>query len=928
MLSTPVQAYLPSFGTRWLFRLWLGFAALIFASGCYWGWQTWRELYRHEEANLLTLSAALATSTHADLHGLEVSLLLLRQQSQDLSGTAPSPLQKLLHQYLRMQPHVAAVGMALANGKIVAAGHHGKTLAGLWQALLHPKTAPVDKVQLSIAQQDALHVCLVSKKFCVAPPVEVKTNKQDSAAWMVPVLQPGTAGRASFMALIPLLHGRLPSWRHLPIQAQGSLFLLQPDGFLEARFPVPTATSFAMPQSGIAVRYLQSHPDLQSGTFVGLSKAAGEWRMGAMVRVPGFPMVAGVGIGYAALWARWWQIFQGTFWGLLALLGLSFAGYRFLQSAERKREGVAQALWESKERAEVTLRSIGDAVIVTDADGRISSANPAAERLLGIRVPQAYGQVLSQILVLDDRKKNKQGCSQSCALRQSESSEGQSAMPPPALVLDHQGEERWIERSAELIHDRQGGDTGMVWVLRDVTETQQLQEKLRYQATHDALTDLPNRRMFLACLEHYQDQTLYSGSLLVGILDLDGFKQLNDRYGHGFGDTLLQAVAQRLLVWQRENDVVARMGGDEFALLVPGIQSVEEAKNRAQAILNVLRAPLEMAEMTVYLSASLGLTCFPTDKNSPAELLRHADLALYAAKEAGRDNYRFFHEGMDRFQDRSLEICRMTEEALEQGQLVLHYQPIVEAERGPVGVEALLRMNHPQQGLLTPAAFASALDSPRLARRIGQFVFATAFRQNQSWHRQGVHLRVSVNISAHHLLDPAFLSDLQAALDAHPELPPEKVEIEVTETAPLQDFRKAQQVLLSCQQLGVRVALDDFGTGSASLTYLQKLPADSIKIDQSFVRDILHNPKDYAIISGIVTSARLLGLEVIAEGVETWDHAALLHQLQCQCFQGYAIARPMPSDQAENWVKQYNQLFSNGNSTPPPLPPSGIKNYF
>lgn len=251
----------------------------------------------------------------------------------------------------------------------------------------------------------------------------------------------------------------------------------------------------------------------------------------------------------------------------------------------------------------------------------------------------------------------------------------------------------------------------------------------------------------------------------------------------------------------------------------------------------------------------------------------------------------------------------MTEEALEQGQLVLHYQPIVEAERGPVGVEALLRMNHPQQGLLTPAAFASALDSPRLARRIGQFVFATAFRQNQSWHRQGVHLRVSVNISAHHLLDPAFLSDLQAALDAHPELPPEKVEIEVTETAPLQDFRKAQQVLLSCQQLGVRVALDDFGTGSASLTYLQKLPADSIKIDQSFVRDILHNPKDYAIISGIVTSARLLGLEVIAEGVETRDHAALLHQLQCQCFQGYAIARPMPSDQVENWVKQYNQLF-------------------
>lgn len=924
MLSTPVQAYLPSFGTRWLFRLWLGLAALIFASGCYWGWQTWRELYRHEEANLLTLSAALATSTHADLHGLQVSLLMLRQQSQDLSGTAPSPLQKLLHQYLRMQPHVAAVGMALANGKIVAAGQEGKTLAGLWQALIHPKTAPADKVQLSVEQRDALHACLLSMKFCVAPPVELKTSKRDSGTWMVPVLQSGAKGRASFLALIPLLQGRLPSWQRLPIQTPGSLFLLQSDGFLEARFPVPTATSFAMPQSGIAVRYLQSHPDLQSGTFVGLSKAAGEWRMGAMVRVPGFPMVAGVGIGYAALWARWWQIFQGTFWGLLALLGLSFAGYRFLQSAERKREVVAQALWESKERAEVTLRSIGDAVIVTDADGRISSANPAAERLLDVRAPQACGQKLSQILAPDEREKGREEFSQSGALRQAELSEGQLGMQSPVLLLDRQGEERWIERSAALIHDQQGVDTGMVWVLRDVTETQQLQEQLYYQATHDALTDLPNRRMFLTRLESYQDRTLYPGNLLVGILDLDGFKQLNDRYGHGFGDTLLQAVAQRLLAWQRENDVVARMGGDEFGLLIPGIQSVEEAENRARAMLNSLRAPLEMAEMTVYLSASLGLSCFPTDKSSPAELLRHADLALYAAKEVGRDTYRFFHEDMDQFQDRSLEICRMTEEALKQGQLVLHYQPIVEAERGPVGVEALIRMHHPQQGLLTPAAFASALDSPRLARRIGQFVFATAFRQNQSWHQQGIHLRVSVNISAHHLLDPAFLSDLQAALDAHPELPPEKIEIEVTETAPLQDFRKAQQVLLSCQQLGVRVALDDFGTGSASLTYLQKLPADSIKIDQSFVRDILHNPKDYAIISGIVTSARLLGLEVIAEGVETWDHAALLHQLQCQCFQGYAIARPMPSDQVENWMKQYNTLFSRDNSTPPP---NGIKSY-
>ncbi|MHB1707116.1 MAG: EAL domain-containing protein [Acidithiobacillus sp.] len=286
--------------------------------------------------------------------------------------------------------------------------------------------------------------------------------------------------------------------------------------------------------------------------------------------------------------------------------------------------------------------------------------------------------------------------------------------------------------------------------------------------------------------------------------------------------------------------------------------------------------------------------------------------------------HQWFDWPMDKLQEEAMEVRKMTENALDRGRLLLHYQLVLEIDNGPVGVEALIRLDHPERGLLSPAAFAGALDAPRLARRIGCFVLATALTQTQTWHRQGLPLRIAVNISAHHLLDQRFLSDLQAALDAHPDLPASAVEIEITETAPLLDFAGARETLLACNRLGVRIALDDFGTGSASLTYLQKLPAQTIKIDQSFVRDIINDPKDYAIVSGVVTSARLLGLEVIAEGVETAEHAAMLGHLQCHCLQGYAIARPMAPELIPDWISQYKPLVQQGFLPHPPPPPHGL----
>ncbi|MBU2840246.1 EAL domain-containing protein [Acidithiobacillus thiooxidans] len=250
------------------------------------------------------------------------------------------------------------------------------------------------------------------------------------------------------------------------------------------------------------------------------------------------------------------------------------------------------------------------------------------------------------------------------------------------------------------------------------------------------------------------------------------------------------------------------------------------------------------------------------------------------------------------------------ETALDLGRLLLHYQPVVGIDNGPVGMEALIRMDHPERGLLSPAAFASDLDAPRLARRIGCFVLDTALTQTQTWHRQGLALRIAVNISACHLMDQHFLSDLQAALAAHPDLPPSSIEIEVTETAPLLDFDKAGETLLACNRMGVLIALDDFGTGNSSLTYLQKLPAQTIKIDQSFVRDILNDSRDIAIVTGVIKTAHMLGIEVVAEGVKTQRHAELLRKMGCTFLQGYWIARPMPAAQIPGWIAGFQPTLS------------------
>jgi diguanylate cyclase (GGDEF)-like protein len=432
-------------------------------------------------------------------------------------------------------------------------------------------------------------------------------------------------------------------------------------------------------------------------------------------------------------------------------------------------------------------------------------------------------------------------------------------------------------------------------------------DRLRVEAITDVLTGLPNRRAFRSELERHCALTLQRNRLLaVGMLDLDNLKEINDRLGHAAGDTVLQQTAQRVLSVLRAGDVCARLGGDEFGLIVHDLTCVDDLEAIFDRILDTLREPIPIGEdLCAESSASLGWTLYPLENEDPSTLIRHADRALYAAKRGGKDQFAFYKAVSEMAPANGIQPIRLLNQALQYGSLLLYYQPIVHRHpQGPmrlVGVEALLRASSGDL-VLTPGDFGSALNHPRLARPVGRFVLREALLQAEAWQTQGFDIPVSVNISVAHLLNPGFLDDIENLVLGKHSISPSKITLEVTETAEIADFPLACSVLQQCRQWGLRVSLDDFGTGYSSLTYMQKFPAASIKIDTSFTRNIMTDSRDLAIVSGVIVAAHGMGVNVIAEGVESVECADLLQTIQCNTLQGYWIARPMTADSLIKWI--------------------------
>jgi diguanylate cyclase (GGDEF)-like protein len=447
--------------------------------------------------------------------------------------------------------------------------------------------------------------------------------------------------------------------------------------------------------------------------------------------------------------------------------------------------------------------------------------------------------------------------------------------------------------ASSFLRDHDGMAVGVVYVASDYTERKRAQEQMEYQAYHDALTGLPNRLLFRDRITMALAHARRTGrTSAVMFLDLDQFKHVNDTLGHTMGDRLLQAIAARLVTCVRAEDTVARMGGDEFTILLADLAERRNAAAVAQKVLEAVRHPVVIGEHELYVTTSIGIATLGDDGDDAETLLKNADRAMYRAKELGRDNYQFAMAARIEIANSRLALERNLHHALQRDELVLYYQPMVEIATGRVvGAEALIRWMHPENGLMQPEDFIPVAEETRLILPVGAWVLRTACTQMKAWHDAGhAWLRLAVNLSPRQFQDRDLVETIESVL-AETGFPAPYLDLEITESTAMQNAELTLAILRQLKEMGVRISIDDFGTGYSSLSYLKRFPIDTVKIDQDFVRDLTHD--DAAIISAVISMARALNLRVIAEGVETEEQLAFLRREQCAEMQGFLYSEPL-----------------------------------
>ncbi len=590
---------------------------------------------------------------------------------------------------------------------------------------------------------------------------------------------------------------------------------------------------------------------------------------------------------------------------------LLIAATRMILQSLARRESMEKSMRDSERLAASVFTHAREGIIITDINGHILDVNSTFTVITGFDRADVIGH--TPRMLQSDRQ----------------SPEFYAAMWQELESKGNWSGDIWSRRAngdffaalltISAVRDAVNVPQHYVALFTDITEIKDHQRQLTHMAHYDALSSLPNRVLLGDRLRQAMLQCQRRNKLLaVAFLDLDGFKEVNDHYGHDVGDAMLIAVAQNMKNALREGDTLARIGGDEFVVVMVDLDHKDDCYPTLDRLLaaahlqNAVRDKKESAQNVVLLqvSTSIGFTFYPQEDVDADQLLRQADQAMYQAKQAGKNRYHLFDVVYDAALKTQTESIERIRQALVNEEFVLHYQPKVNMASGQViGAEALIRWMHPERGILAPLQFLPIIENHLLSITLGEWVINTALKQMAQWQLLKLNLCISVNISARQLQQDSFSTRLSELLAIHPTVMPDQLELEILETSAMEDMAKVTENIHRCHALGVRFSLDDFGTGYSSLTYLKRLPAETLKIDQSFVRDMLDDADDLAIVESIIGLANAFQRSVIAEGVESPAHGALLMRLGCNLAQGYGIAKPMPEDQLPDWVAQWRPNF-------------------
>ncbi len=735
----------------------------------------------------------------------------------------------------------------------------------------------------------------------------------ESGDWFMAASRRLSAADGSFAGVIVValdLQALQSLYRDLDSGRDGAVELLHVNGELIAR--VPEAPKWLGMPTGNSITLKDLKAGAPSRTLHAASPVDGVARIYNLRPVGGVPLMVQAGISEEEALAAWRERRSSASATLVLLTLATILLAWLLQRELRRRTGaapdsaLADTLRESEARYHSLFRNSIDAILVLRPDGAILAANGEACRMLEysegelrkLRRERIFDPADTRVQVLMDE------------LARNGSARGEFRL------MRKDGSQVPVELSAATFKDRTGQLCSSM-IIRDITERRRAEEHIEYLAYHDELTGIPNRAHFQREFDHaVAVSQRYGLSCALMLVDLDRFKYINDTIGHQAGDQLLKQMAARLRACLRDSDIIARLGGDEFVILMQDASNMEAVTAVADKILEVASRPLIIDDQEFLVTASIGISTYPGDGNDLQTLLKSSDLAMYRAKETGKNNYQYFAPEMNVHSRRRMEIESALRGALDRQEFALHFQPKIRlSDRTIAGMEALIRWNHPERGLLPPGDFIAIAEETGLIVQIGDWVMEEACRQAQAMREAGHrNLRVAVNLSARQLFDDELARRVADILD-HTGFPAENLELEITESMVMQDAEQAINLLTALHGTGVRIAIDDFGTGYSSLAYLKRFPIDCVKIDRSFIRDLPGNSDDIAITRSIIAMAHNMNLEIVAEGVETLEQLEFLQACGCEEIQGFLFSRPLPAD----GMARYLGRGSTGAVVPSPL---------